>query len=209
MTWPVARPYTLGKQIEPGELIAVWSGRIVTADELDELPREIRRHTVQVEERLYLASLSPDEPPDFINHSCEPNAGLDGQITIVAMHASGPAKRSPSTTPCATARLTTSSNAPAACPLAAGRVTGQRLAHPPTVGALCRTFLALSRAPHQGAQAAALPAEAESSLPSARRPRAIPHESGLISIDIKEPNDADGQHLCCAERHRRPRRFCR
>jgi len=71
--------------IEPGELIAVWSGRIVPADTLDELPEEIRRHTVQIEEELYLASLSPDEPPDYINHSCEPNAGLDGQVAIVAL----------------------------------------------------------------------------------------------------------------------------
>jgi hypothetical protein len=72
--------------IEPGELIAVWSGRIVSAEELDELSEDIRRHTVQVEERLYLASHGPDEGPDFINHSCEPNAGLDGQVAIVALH---------------------------------------------------------------------------------------------------------------------------
>jgi uncharacterized protein len=72
--------------IEPGELIAVWSGRIVSAEELDELSEDIRRHTVQVEERLYLASHGPDEGPDFINHSCEPNAGLDGQVVIVALH---------------------------------------------------------------------------------------------------------------------------
>lgn len=72
--------------IEPGELIAVWSGRIIPTEALDELSAEIRRHTVQVEEGLYLASLSPDEPPDFINHSCEPNAGLDGQVAIVALH---------------------------------------------------------------------------------------------------------------------------
>lgn len=71
--------------IEPGELIGVWSGRIITAEALDELPAAIRRHTVQVEEGLYLASFSPDEPPDFINHSCEPNAGLDGQIALVAL----------------------------------------------------------------------------------------------------------------------------
>ena len=71
--------------IESGEVIAVWSGRIVDAHEFDALPAEIRRHTAQVEENLYLASLGPDEPPDFINHSCEPNAGLRGQITIVAM----------------------------------------------------------------------------------------------------------------------------
>jgi hypothetical protein len=72
--------------IEPGELVAVWSGRIISTEALDELPAEIRRHTVQVEEGLYLASLSPDEPPDFINHSCEPNSGLDGQVAIVALH---------------------------------------------------------------------------------------------------------------------------
>ena len=71
--------------IEQGELIAVWSGRIVGADELDELPPEIRRHTVQIEEALYLASVNADEPPDYINHSCEPNAGLEGQIAIVAL----------------------------------------------------------------------------------------------------------------------------
>jgi hypothetical protein len=71
--------------IEPGEVIAVWSGRIVSAEELDDLSAEIRRHTVQVEEGLYLASLSADEPPDYINHSCDPNAGLAGEITIVAM----------------------------------------------------------------------------------------------------------------------------
>lgn len=72
--------------IEPGELIGVWSGRIIPAEALDELPEAIRRHTVQVEEEFYLASFSADEPPDFINHSCDPNAGLDGQIALVALH---------------------------------------------------------------------------------------------------------------------------
>lgn len=67
------------------ELIAVWSGVIVAADQLDTLPPEIRRHTVQVEENLYLASINPDEPPDYINHSCDPNAGMSGQIAVVAM----------------------------------------------------------------------------------------------------------------------------
>lgn len=71
--------------IEPNELIGVWSGRIVTAEDLDLLPDDIRSRTVQVEDDLYLASLSPGEPPDFINHSCEPNTGLSGQISLVAM----------------------------------------------------------------------------------------------------------------------------
>lgn len=73
--------------LKPGELIGVWSGRIVHADALDDLPDEIRHHTVQIEEDLYLASMAPDDPPDYINHSCEPNAGLNGQIAIVALRA--------------------------------------------------------------------------------------------------------------------------
>jgi uncharacterized protein len=71
--------------IEPGELVGVWSGRIVGRDALDSLPEEIRHHTVQIEEDLFLASTGPADPPDFINHACEPNAGLDGQIAIVAL----------------------------------------------------------------------------------------------------------------------------
>jgi len=71
--------------IEPGEIIGVWSGRIIGRAELDGLPEATRRHTVQIEEELFLASVSPEEPPDFINHSCEPNAGLDGQIAIAAL----------------------------------------------------------------------------------------------------------------------------
>lgn len=73
--------------IEPGELIAVWSGRLVTLAQFEKLPLEFRRHTVQVEEGLYLTSLAPDEAPDYVNHSCDPNAGLSGQIALVAMKA--------------------------------------------------------------------------------------------------------------------------
>ena len=73
------------RAIAAGEIVAVWSGRIIPAQDLDFLTPEIRMHTVQVEEDLYLASLTAQEPPDFINHSCDPNAGLAGQITIVAM----------------------------------------------------------------------------------------------------------------------------
>ena len=68
------------EHIAPGELIGVWSGRVVSTEELDALAPEIRMHTVQVEEELYLASIGDTEPPDYINHSCDPNAGLDGQI---------------------------------------------------------------------------------------------------------------------------------
>lgn len=75
--------------IAPGELIAVWSGRLLTLPQFEKLALEFRRHTVQVEEGLYLTSLAPNEAPDYVNHSCNPNAGLSGQIALVAMRAIG------------------------------------------------------------------------------------------------------------------------
>lgn len=71
--------------IEAGETVAVWGGRVITPDELPDLTDRERMHTLQVEEGLYLAPVGPPEPADFVNHSCEPNAGLRGQITLVAM----------------------------------------------------------------------------------------------------------------------------
>jgi hypothetical protein len=71
--------------IASGELVAVWSGRIVHLRELVILSPRMKSYTVQVEEDLYLTSLDAGEPSDLINHSCSPNVGLSGQITLVAM----------------------------------------------------------------------------------------------------------------------------
>lgn len=71
--------------IEAGELIGVWSGRIVMGNELAGIPEEIKHHVVQVGEDQYLAYGTPNDAPDFINHSCEPNAGMDSEVTIVAL----------------------------------------------------------------------------------------------------------------------------
>jgi SET domain-containing protein len=71
--------------VEAGERLMVWGGAVVNRKQLDQLPAVLRSHSVQVEEDLYLASVIPDDPADFINHSCDPNAGLNGQIVIVAM----------------------------------------------------------------------------------------------------------------------------
>lgn len=68
-----------------GEVISVWSGFIVTREQFDLLPEEIQKHTVQVEEDFYLSSWTEDEPADYVNHSCSPNAGLIGQLTLVAL----------------------------------------------------------------------------------------------------------------------------
>jgi hypothetical protein len=70
--------------VEKGERLMVWGGAIVDDEQLLRLPLVLRQHSVQVEEGLYLASVIPDDDADFINHCCDPNAGLQGQIVIVA-----------------------------------------------------------------------------------------------------------------------------
>jgi hypothetical protein len=70
--------------IAPGELLTVWGGFIVNSAQLTGLSDEQRSHTMQVEEDLYAVSEAGD-PTVYFNHSCDPNAGLDGQIVLVAL----------------------------------------------------------------------------------------------------------------------------
>lgn len=68
-----------------GELLACWGGDIVPLSRFRELLRELQQHSLQVEEDLYLVSWRLSDPADLINHSCDPNAGLSGQIALVAV----------------------------------------------------------------------------------------------------------------------------
>ncbi len=71
--------------VTAGEIVSVWGGYVVTAGQLSLLPHEVQQHSVQIEEGLYSATIGGAETADFINHSCEPNLGLRGQITLVAL----------------------------------------------------------------------------------------------------------------------------
>lgn len=71
--------------IPAGELLVMWAGRIVAAAQLTTLSALQVSRSVQVEEELYLVPVVDHEPGDFINHSCNPNAGLQGQIALVAL----------------------------------------------------------------------------------------------------------------------------
>ena len=58
---------------------------MVTLDQVLALPRDEQGHTIQIYEGLYLAPLDMEEPADCVNHYCNPNAGIHGQISLVAM----------------------------------------------------------------------------------------------------------------------------
>jgi len=70
--------------VQAGEVLVVWGGDVVPADKFFQLPVYLQQHSLQVEEDLYLVPDAVDEPADFVNHSCEPNAVLSGQITLIA-----------------------------------------------------------------------------------------------------------------------------
>jgi hypothetical protein len=72
------------ERVRAGETLLVWGGDVVTGEQLSWMSEEKHRLAVQIEEDLYL--VTPNEgPADWVNHSCDPNAGLIGQIVLVAL----------------------------------------------------------------------------------------------------------------------------
>ncbi len=71
--------------LKKDEVLAVWGGVVVPGSRLEAYSEYTRTHGLQVEDDLYLLPLTEDDPSDYFNHSCDPNAGLLGQITLVAM----------------------------------------------------------------------------------------------------------------------------
>jgi uncharacterized protein len=68
------------------ERLAIFGGRIMLIDEMYEIPADMQRYTMQVEERFVLGPAGTvPEDTDFFNHSCSPNSGFSGQIFLVAM----------------------------------------------------------------------------------------------------------------------------
>jgi hypothetical protein len=70
--------------IERGELLVVFAGSVLERDDLPALAPEQRRLVLQVDENHYLLS-EVEGWADWVNHCCEPNAGLRGQLSLVAM----------------------------------------------------------------------------------------------------------------------------
>lgn len=79
--------------IRAGELLVVWGGEIVNLAQLANLPPQQRMHTIQIDEELYLATVNGPEPADYVNHCCDPNAGLAGQISLVALRDIAPGEQ--------------------------------------------------------------------------------------------------------------------
>ena len=83
------RAVVAAQPLRKGALLVVWGGDILSRLQLDAVPPHLRRLALQVDEDRFLWS-TDEGPADWVNHSCEPNAGLRGQISLVAMRAIEP-----------------------------------------------------------------------------------------------------------------------
>lgn len=76
------------RPIARGTLLAAYGGTILSGTALKKLSAAERWYALQVEDDLYLLTpFDQVEGADFINHSCEPNAGLSGATNLVALRA--------------------------------------------------------------------------------------------------------------------------
>lgn len=74
--------------IPEDQLLALKGGRLVTEKTIKEHSEVVNGSHVQVTPNLFLAGLTPDEVDKTLigyNHSCEPNAYIDGQIALRSM----------------------------------------------------------------------------------------------------------------------------
>ena len=74
--------------IARGEIVAVKCGHIINRSTLRELQARLGPAEIQIGDDLFICPVTEGEREGsmiFSNHSCEPNIGVRGQITFVAM----------------------------------------------------------------------------------------------------------------------------
>jgi uncharacterized protein len=72
------------ERIVKDEIIVLWGGKILAAGELDPHMPNFTQEVLQIEDDFYIVTPIA-EPSDCFNHSCEPNAGMTGQIGMIAL----------------------------------------------------------------------------------------------------------------------------
>ena len=78
------------KTIKRGEMVCNFEGsrgKIYSAQERIKNPRKWADYDIQIDENLFFGATKNSELElcDYINHSCDPNCGIEGSLKIVAM----------------------------------------------------------------------------------------------------------------------------
>ncbi|MYA02331.1 MAG: SET domain-containing protein [Chloroflexi bacterium] len=74
--------------IAGGEIVVVKGGHVMTRTQRDNVSLELGPAEIQITEDLHIGPITSEQRERgmmHLNHSCEPNLGLQGQIVFVAM----------------------------------------------------------------------------------------------------------------------------
>ncbi len=73
--------------IKKGEIVSITGGVIIPVSEWENFRESYGDYAYFIEEEFLIAPLDPKNPTDEwrMNHCCEPNCGIKGQIVIVAI----------------------------------------------------------------------------------------------------------------------------
>jgi uncharacterized protein len=74
-------------KISKGEIVSISGGIIVQAENWESFKQEFGDYAYFIEENFLIAPLNPEKPSAdwMMNHCCEPNCGVKGQIVFVAL----------------------------------------------------------------------------------------------------------------------------
>lgn len=76
------------KPIKKGEIVVIKGGHVFDEKTLKKVKNKIAESYFQIEDDFVIGPLKKSEVKEnklFINHSCNPNIGIRGQITLVAL----------------------------------------------------------------------------------------------------------------------------
>jgi hypothetical protein len=76
------------EDIKKGEIIAIKSGCLISKNDLANKPKRVYQARMQIDDDIYLAPKDEEEVSSsmiYVNHSCEPNLSVSGQIIFIAI----------------------------------------------------------------------------------------------------------------------------
>lgn len=75
--------------IRKNTVIMVFGGYVMTRQSEEMLPERIRDIAITIERNLVIGPIKSSQlsDADYVNHSCNPNCGIKGQISLVSMRA--------------------------------------------------------------------------------------------------------------------------
>lgn len=76
------------EHIHKGEIVCAKGGHILDVAEFESTAPLLKKYCLQIEDDLFRGPRNEAEIPEnalYINHSCDPNVGFQGQLTYVAL----------------------------------------------------------------------------------------------------------------------------